>query len=143
MIYDTVYRTESIYNPLHLYWNYFLHHHQVIASSPFSNSVGFTTETVTPAVNSVTIIPNEITIAKGYSGNVRAVVDYVGDVDTSVTFTIATATSSDTSVSEDGTIYIGADETASTLTVTATTTTGSKTATCTVTVIDAPTTLEG
>lgn len=143
MIYDTVYRTESIYNPLHLYWNYFLHHHQVIASSPFSNSVGFTTETVTPAVNSVTIIPNEITIAKGYSGNVRAVVDYVGDVDTSVTFTIATATSSDTSVSDDGTIYIGADETASTLTVTATTTTGSKTATCTVTVIDAPTTLEG
>lgn len=32
MIYDTLYKAESIYNPKHMYWNYFLHHHQIISS---------------------------------------------------------------------------------------------------------------
>lgn len=144
MIFDVLYRTESIYNPKHLYWNFYLHHHQVIASSPFANAVCFTTSTVTNAIISVEILPSEITIAKGYSGNVRAIVKFTGTIDTSVTYTIATATSANTKVDEDGTIHIGADETASTLTVTATSVANSgKTATCTVTVIDDPQINEG
>lgn len=144
MIFDVLYRTESIYNPKHLYWNFYLHHHQVIASSPFANAVCFTTSTVTNAITSVEILPSEITIAKGYSGNVRAIVKFTGTIDTSVTYTIATATSANTKVDEDGTIHIGADETASTLTVTATSVANSgKTATCTVTVVDDPQINEG
>lgn len=144
MIFDVLYRTESIYNPKHLYWNFYLHHHQVIASSPFANAICFTTSTVTNAITSVEILPSEITIAKGYSGNVRAIVEFTGTIDTSVKYTIATATSANTKVDEDGTIHIGADETASTLTVTATSVANSgKTATCTVTVVDDPQISEG
>ena len=144
MIFDVLYRTESIYNPKHLYWNFYLHHHQVIASSPFANAVCFTTSTVTNAITSVEILPSEITIAKGYSGNVRAIVKFTGTIDTSVTYTIATATSANTKVDEDGTIHIGTDEMASTLTVTATSVANSgKTATCTVTVVDDPQINEG
>lgn len=140
MIYDTVYKTDSIYNPRHMYWNYFLHHHQVIASSPFANAIGFTTETITPAIDSLTIMPSEQSIAKGYSGYVRTIVDFVGDIDTSVTYSIATATSDNTYVTESGEVFIGADETASTLTVTATSVANSgKTATATINVIDIPT----
>ena len=139
MIYDTVYKTDSIYNPRHLYWNYFLHHHQIIASSPFANAIGFTTETITPAIESLTVLPASQNIAKGYSNTVRTVVDFVGDIDTSVTYSIATATSDNTYVTESGEVFIGADETASTLTVTATSVANSgKTATATINVIDVP-----
>lgn len=139
MIYDTVYKTDSIYNPRHLYWNYFLHHHQIIASSPFANAIGFTTETITPKIEDLTVLPATQSIAKGYSNSVRTVVDFVGDIDTSVTYSIATATSDDTRVTESGEVFIGADETASTLTVTATSVANSgKTATATINVIEIP-----
>ena len=139
MIYDTVYKTDSIYNPRHLYWNYFLHHHQIIASSPFANAIGFTTETIVPAIESLTVLPATQSIAKGYSNSVRTVVDFVGDIDTSVTYSIATATSDNTHVTESGEVFIGADETASTLTVTATSVAnGEKTATATINVIEIP-----
>lgn len=139
MIYDTLYKTDSIYNPRHLYWNYFLHHHQIIASSPFANAIGFTTETIVPAIESLTVLPATQSIAKGYSNSVRTVVDFVGDIDTSVTYSIATATSDNTYVTESGEVFIGADETASTLTVTATSVANSeKTATATINVIEIP-----
>lgn len=139
MIYDTVYKTDSIYNPRHLYWNYFLHHHQIIASSPFANAIGFTTETITPKIEDLTVLPATQSIAKGYSNSVRTVVDFVGDIDTSVTYSIATATSDNTYVTESGEVFIGADETASTLTVTATSVANSgKTATATINVIEIP-----
>ena len=139
MIYDTVYKTDSIYNPRHLYWNYFLHHHQIIASSPFANAIGFTTETIVPAIESLTVLPATQSIAKGYSNSVRTVVDFVGDIDTSVTYSIATATSDNTYVTESGEVFIGADETASTLTVTATSVANSgKTANATINVIEIP-----
>ena len=139
MIYDTLYKTDSIYNPRHLYWNFFLHHHQIIASSPFANAIGFTTETITPAIESLTVLPATQDIAKGYSGSVRTIVDFVGDIDTSVTYSIATATSDNTYVTESGEVFVGADETASTLTVTATSVANSgKTATATINVIEIP-----
>lgn len=139
MIYDTVYKTDSIYNPRHLYWNYFLHHHQIIASSPFANAIGFTTETITPKIEDLTVLPATQNIAKGYSNSVRTVVDFVGDIDTSVTYSIATATSDNTYVTESGEVFIGADETATTLTVTATSVANSgKTATATINVIEIP-----
>lgn len=139
MIYDTVYKTDSIYNPRHMYWNYFLHHHQVIASSPFANAIGFTTETITPAIDSLTIMPSEQSIAKGYSGYVRTIVDFVGDIDTTVKYTISGNASDNSYVTEDGQVFVGADETNETLTITATSAANSaKTATATVNVITVP-----
>ena len=128
MIYDTVYRTESIYNPRHMYWNYFLHHHQIIASSPFANAIGFTTSEVEGTVTGVKILPETQIIPKGYSNSIQTIVETNGgQVDTSVTYEIKTPTSEATKV-ENGIVYVGADETASELTITATTTSGSKTA---------------
>lgn len=137
MIYDTLYKAESIYNPKHMYWNYFLHHHQIISSSPFANAIGFTTETVTPAIESLEILPAEQTIRAGYSGNVRTVVTYTGDIDTSVTYKITGNSSANTTIDNDGNIYVGADEENATLTITATSVAnGEKTATASVHVVD-------
>lgn len=126
MIWDTLYRTESIYNPRHMYWNYFLHHHQLIASSPFANCIGFTTGEVVGQVDSVEVLPATQIIPKGYSNDVMAIVNTSGgQVDTSVTWKIETPTSENTKI-ENGKVYIGADETVSELTITATSTSGSK-----------------
>lgn len=119
MIYDTVYRTDSIYNPKHMYWNFFLHHHQIIASSPFSNCIGFTVATVTPKIESVTLTPASQTIEAGYSNTIQAYVKYVGDIDASLTWSISGNNSANTKV-DDGSVYVGADESATALTVTAT-----------------------
>lgn len=133
MIWDTVYRTESIYNPRHMYWNYFLHHHQLIASSPFANCIGFTTNEVVGQIESVTVLPATQIIPKGYSNSVMAVVNTSGGnvADKSVTWTIESSTSEDTKI-VDGVIYVGKDETASLITVKATA--GEKEGTATVTI---------
>lgn len=140
MIYDTMYRTDSIYNARHTYWNYFLHHQSILSASPFANVIVFTTETVTPAINSVEVKPNTLTMAKGTSYQFEAVVDYVGDIDTSVTFSVtgASAVASGTKIdASSGKLTIDSAETNTTLTVKATSVANSgKTGTATVTVTD-------
>lgn len=139
MIYDTRFETNSIYNPQYLYWNYFLHHHQIISSSPFSNIIALTTGTVTPAVNSVVISPKTATVMQGGTQKFEATLDITGDVDTGVTYSVdktsgSTAISSGTTIDNNGLLKVGLDEENTSLTVTVTTTSGSKTDTATVTV---------
>lgn len=122
MIYDVTYKMTSQYNARHLYWNYFLTHRQVIASSYFANGIGFTTEDVTFAINSVKLVPTEQSVRKGYSSHVDVIIDYAGTGDTSYTLSISGNNSNATKIEQDGTIYIGADETANSVTITATTT---------------------
>lgn len=140
MIYDTMYRTDSIYNGRHTYWNYFLHHQSILSASPFANVLVFTTETVTPAINSVEVKPNTLTMAKGTSYQFEAVVDYTGDIDTSVTFSVSgtSAVASGTKIdATSGKLTIDSAETNTTLTVKATSVANSgKTGTATVTVTD-------
>lgn len=45
VVMDSVYTAESIRDPLHLSYNYFLHHWEVMSFSPFVNCVAFTTAT--------------------------------------------------------------------------------------------------
>ena len=45
MVYDVLQETSSIFNPEGLYWNHFVHHHQVLSYSLFKNAVFFTTGT--------------------------------------------------------------------------------------------------
>jgi hypothetical protein len=42
-IYDTLFETGQIWNPQGLYSNIFLHHHQILSTSQFSNAVAFNT----------------------------------------------------------------------------------------------------
>lgn len=44
MVYDKLFQTTSQYNAQGLYWNYWLHHHQVLSTSQFQNAVKFTIE---------------------------------------------------------------------------------------------------
>lgn len=144
MIHDTLFDTTSIYNPLHRYWNYFLHHHQVISNSPFANAVCFTTEEIPFLIKSIEVIPVSQTVRKGYATQVHTILEFQGDGDTTYKYTITGGTSNATRITDDGTVYVGNDETASTLTITATTnakfTSGSEqkplTATATITVIN-------
>ena len=122
MIYDVTYKMTSQYNARHLYWNYFLTHRQVIASSYFANGIGFTTEDVTFDIKSVRVEPKEQSVRKGYSSHVDIIIDYAGMGDTSYTLSISGNSSNATKIEQDGTIYIGADETATSITITATTT---------------------
>jgi hypothetical protein len=46
-IFDKLFETRNIYNPQGLYWNYFLHHHQLLSYSLFQQAVRFTD--ITPA----------------------------------------------------------------------------------------------
>ena len=140
MIYDTMYRTDSQYNARHTYWNYFLHIQSILSASPFANVYVFTTKTVTPAINSVEVKPNTLTMAKGTSYQFEAVVDYTGDIDTSVTFSVsgASAVASGTKIDPtSGKLTVDSAETNTTLTVKATSTANSgKTGTATVTLTD-------
>jgi len=41
MVFDKLYQTSNQYNAQGLYWNYWLHHHQVLSTSQFHNAVRF------------------------------------------------------------------------------------------------------
>lgn len=49
MVYDVLQETANIYNPEGLYWNYFVHHHQVLSYSLFKNAVFFYSTTAPTA----------------------------------------------------------------------------------------------
>jgi hypothetical protein len=44
-VFDKLYETRNLYNPQGLYWNYWLHHHQLLSYSLFHQAVRFTTTT--------------------------------------------------------------------------------------------------
>ena len=74
MVYDNLLTSEEIYNPSGLYYNYFLHHWQVMSTSQFANAVLFVT--VEPELTALTLTPATATVAKG--GSVQFVVEATG-----------------------------------------------------------------
>lgn len=64
MIYDKLYKTTSLYNPEGLYWNYWLHHHQLYSTSQFGNAVAFV-KTATKPVTKVAFGSATATVVKG------------------------------------------------------------------------------
>lgn len=121
MIYDVLLTTESIYNPQHRYWNHFLHHHQVIASSPFSNAICFATSDGTFKINTVNVIPESQTVRKGFETDVKVEMDYDGTGDLSYVLSMSGNNSQNSRITQDGHVYVGADETSKLITITATT----------------------
>lgn len=41
MVFDKLFQTTNQYNPQGLYWNYWLHHHQLLSTSQYQNAVKF------------------------------------------------------------------------------------------------------
>lgn len=78
MVYDTLQKMQSIYNPQGLYWNYFYHVWQVLSVSRFSNAVAFVSGAV-PAVTEIVIDPVIATLKAGQSSKLRAFVRTTDD----------------------------------------------------------------
>ena len=100
MIYDVLFETNSIYNPQYLYWNYFLHRHEIISSSPWANAIAFTTNDVTSKVNSVKVSPKTASVMQGTTKNFKATIDYVGTPNLDGTWSVEGGTVEGTKINE-------------------------------------------
>lgn len=133
MIFDNLYKFTEDYNGEGLYWQYWYHAWKTFSSSPFANAVIFVPGT--PAVNSITLSPATATVNKGNMLQLNAVVDTTGFAPKTVIWSVNSELST---ISQNGLLKVGADETAATLTVTATSTYDeTKTGTATITIPNA------
>ena len=132
-IYDRLITMEDIRNPDGLYTNAFLHCWKIISVSPFAPAATFSDSVA--AVNTVTISPASATVVPNSEIQFNAKVSGTGFFNKTVTWTLKGANSSKTYVDVRGTVFIGADETATTLTLNANSNENpSKGATATITV---------
>ena len=80
-------KTTEFYNPTTLENNHFLHIWRVFSTSPFEQAIVFTTDT--PAVESVTVNPSEVSASAGLSVQLEAVVETTGFANKAVTWSIS------------------------------------------------------
>lgn len=114
-IYDRLITMEDIRNPDGLYTNAFLHCWKIISVSPFAPAATFSDSVA--AVNSVTISPASATVVPNSEIQFNAKVSGTGFFNKTVKWMLKGANSSKTYVDVRGTVFIGADETATTLTL--------------------------
>lgn len=69
-IYDNLLQFTDVENAQGLYWNYFLHAWKTFSVSPFSQAVAFVNGA--PAITSVTVTPDALTIKKGAKAQLSA-----------------------------------------------------------------------
>ena len=130
MIFDNLYKFTEDYNGEGLYWQYWYHTWKTFSSSPFANAEVFVPGT--PSVTSVTVSPATATVTKGAILALSADVAVENFAPKGVTWTVNSELSS---ITQEGVLTVGANETAASLTVTATSDfdkTKSETATITV-----------
>lgn len=108
MVFDKLMRTEDMYNPQGLYYNYFLHHWQVLSASIFHNAVVF--QTSTPTLTAVTLSPATATVNKGCSVQFAVEVTGTNNPSSKVTYT-HDGTSANTYITTTGLLVLGDDET--------------------------------
>lgn len=129
MIFDQLMQFTENYNGKGLYWQYFLHTWKVFSVSPFANAIAFVTGT--PSVTSVTVSPEEVTLAAGQTQqlSVNVVTEYFAPQ--SVTWT---SNNENVTVDARGFVTVGTGA-SGTATITATSTYDtSKTGTATITI---------
>lgn len=136
-IWDTKLQSTNIWNPRGLYWNYFLHHHQILSVSTFSPAVLFTTGSDSPDEAIVVYVPSSIALALAAvngtvptSLNAGAIYEIDPTVKDStntditdkvgVVWGITGNKSNRTYITPEGVIHVGIDETAASITVSAT-----------------------
>ena len=117
MVYDTFFNFTEQYNAQGLYWNYFFHHWQVLSTSQFANAIAFTTET--PTITSVTISPKTATVSKGQNVQFTTTVVATGMASEAISYNVTGAVSDNTTITSNGLLIVGSDETATELTVSA------------------------
>lgn len=132
---DVLYENRSFANPMGLYENFWLHHHEIIGASLFANAVLFTSEEVTTAtvdhgkITAITAINvtdiAEKTVEKvspGFLYLLNAVATRTGGSEFDqhgILWSVAGNTDPRTVVTQDGVLFIGAEEEAKKLSVTA------------------------
>jgi hypothetical protein len=117
MIFDNLYKFTEDYNGEGLYWQYWYHAWKTFSVSPFANAVIFVPGT--PGITSVTVSPATATVNKGAMLQLNAAVVTEGFAPKSVVWSIDSELST---ITQNGLLSVGADETAGTITVTATST---------------------
>ena len=133
MIFDYLMEMTDFYNPEKLYWNYWLHTWRIMSASPFVNAIAFTSTDST--LTGIAISPSAATVAPGSYTNFNAAVTGTGIVSQQVKWQL-TGNNSNSSIMNDGLLYVSPSESSGTLTVKASVKLGEKTveATATVTV---------
>ena len=102
-------------DPSTLKENFFLHDWKVISYSPFRNAVVYTTQT--PTITSVTVTPATASVGKGTQLQLSAEVKATGFANKKVSWNVTGATSDKTTITPNGLLVVGSDETADSLTV--------------------------
>jgi len=134
MVYDTLQKMETIRNPRGLYWNYYYHVWQVMSVSRFANAVAFVSGTV-PEVTQVIIDPTIVALNAGTTFQMNVFVRNTDNVERAVVWSVEGAETT-TTISSDGLLTVGANQTGEFRVVaTVTTTTGDVTGESIVTIV--------
>lgn len=116
MVYDTLFKMETIYNPDGLYYNNFLHHWQILSTSQFANAIAFI-----DGSNALSIaLTGATTASTNSTEQYTATVTADPGIDDTVTWSLTGNVNPQTSIDENGLLTINTGETADTLTVRAT-----------------------
>lgn len=115
MVYDNLYKMETIRNPKGLYWNYFLHIWQTLSVSRFANAVAFVSGTV-PAVTQIIVDPTIASVKAGSTFDFTAYVRSTDGVDRDVTWSVSASNSSTTlkagtTIDANGKLTVASDQT--------------------------------
>ena len=102
-------------DPSTLKENFFLHDWKVISYSPFRNAVVYTTQS--PTITSVTVTPDTASVGKGTQLQLSAEVVATGFASKKVSWNVEGANSDETTITPNGLLVVGSDETATSLTV--------------------------
>lgn len=102
-------------DPSTLKENFFLHDWKVISYSPFRNAVVYTTQT--PTITSVAVTPATAQVGKGAQLQLSAEVKATGFANKKVSWNVTGANSDKTTITQNGLLVVGSDETATSLTV--------------------------
>ena len=102
-------------DPSTLKENFFLHDWKVISYSPFRNAVVYTTQS--PTITSVTVTPDAASVGKGAQLQLSAEVVATGFASKKVSWNVEGANSDKTTITPNGLLVVGNDETAESLTV--------------------------
>ena len=133
MVFDTLIENRSQPNPAGLYDNYFLHHHGIYSASRFVPAILLTSDGGTVVVRKeVSVVSLAVPVVKTREGASVTTVNR-GDIyalstavttspageDAAVAYSVSGNKSSKTYITNQGVLYVGANESASSLTVTA------------------------
>lgn len=138
MIFDAAYEATVFFNPEKLYWNYWLHCWRIMSFSTFVNAIGFSAEVA--KITALTMdASNPTSAARGSSIllNVTPTFSAGTPGQSDIVWSVSGNASSNTYVLKNGAmqgqLFVGADETATSLTVTAASGTVTATASITLT----------